>query len=78
MEKQEQIIQGFNYVKNIINSINIVGIDNCQKLMTIYNNIDIFLNMLLNNEISIIENKNTEKDKTVVKQESKSNSNSKT
>lgn len=52
-EKQEQIVQGFNYAKNLLNSISITGIDNCQKLSAVYNNIDVFLNMLESEEIRI-------------------------
>ncbi|MDO5398553.1 MAG: hypothetical protein Q4G33_11565 [bacterium] len=55
----EQIIQGFEYAKNAANSINVGGIDNCQKIMVIYNNIDIFLNMIKNGTISIIDNTQT-------------------
>ena len=63
--KQEQITQCFNYTKNILNSITISGIDNCQKLSTVYNNIDVFLNMLLNNEISIVNNQAIDEKKDI-------------
>ena len=60
--KQEQIVQGFNYAKNILNSISVIGIDNCQKISAIYNNIEVFLNMLANEEIHIVV---ADKEKTV-------------
>lgn len=62
MNKKEQIIQGFNYAKNILNSISITGVDNFQKIGIVYNNIDIFLNMIANNELSIVENSDIESD----------------
>lgn len=77
MSKQEEIIQGFNYAKSIINSITVSGIDNCQKISAVYNNIDVLLNMLLNGNISIIENQSTEENKDLTKQKPKGNSNAK-
>lgn len=52
--KQEQITQCFNYTISILNSISVVGVENCQKINAIYNNIDVFLNMINNGEIQII------------------------
>lgn len=62
--KVEQIIQGFNYARNILNSITVSGIDNCQRISAVYNNIDVFLNMIANNEITIIDNATKEKEKS--------------
>lgn len=62
--KIEQIKQGFYYIKNLINTIEVKGIDNCQKLTAIYNNIDVFLNMIANGEISITECEEKGKQKT--------------
>lgn len=52
----EQIIKGFEYAKVAADSIKVSGVENCQKLMAIYNNIDIFLNMVKSGTISIIDN----------------------
>ena len=54
--KTEQAIQGLEYAKGILNSIAVKGIDNCQKLSAVYNNIDVFLAMLINGEISLKDN----------------------
>lgn len=60
MNKIEQIKQGFYYAKDLLNDIEVKGIENCQKLTAIHNNIDVFLNMVANGEISIIEPDNVE------------------
>lgn len=55
-DKVEQIIQGFTYVKTVLNSVVVSGVDNFQKLSAVYNNVDVFLNMIANGEITIIDN----------------------
>lgn len=67
---KEQIIQSFNYSKSLLNSINITGIDNCQRISTVYNNIDVFLNMVNNGDISIVDNNHPEPDLSKPKQKS--------
>ena len=59
--KQEQIVQGFNYAKNLLNSISVTGVDNCQKISAIYNNVEVFLNMLINEEVYIVANNENKK-----------------
>lgn len=54
--KKEQLVQGFMYAKNILNSIEVSGIDNYQKIIAVYNNIDVFLKMLSNGDLVIVEN----------------------
>lgn len=54
INKKEQIIQGLQYAKNILNTITVSGIDNCQKISAVYNNMEVFLNMIINKEIDII------------------------
>lgn len=61
--KIEQAKQGLEYAKGILNSIAVKGIDNCQKLSAVYNNIDVFLTMLANEEISLIDNSQKSMDK---------------
>ena len=61
--KTEQAKQGLEYAKNLLNSITVKGIDNCQKLSAIYNNIDVFLTMLTNGEMSLIDNTQQNEDK---------------
>ena len=61
--KTEQAKQGLEYAKNLLNSITVKGIDNCQKLSAIYNNIDVFLAMLTNGEMSLIDNTQKNEDK---------------
>lgn len=56
MNKLEQIRQGFEYTKNILNSLTISGIDNCKKVSIIYNNIEILLTMIANGEITVVDN----------------------
>ena len=51
--KAEQAKQGLEYAKILLNSITVKGIGNCQKLSAVYNNIDVFLNMVKNGDISI-------------------------
>lgn len=58
-KKLEQIIQGFNYSKEVINSIPVTGVENCKKIEIIYNNIDVFLNMIFKGEILITDNTET-------------------
>lgn len=52
----EQILQGLDYAKTTLNFITVSGVDNCQKLSMVYNNIDIFLKLLKQGKMSIIEN----------------------
>lgn len=54
--KAEQAKQGLEYAKSLLNSITVKGIDNCQKLSAVYNNIDVFLDMVKNGDISIADN----------------------
>lgn len=49
----EQIAQGFVYAEELLNSIGVSGIENCQKLAKAYNNIDVFLNMFKAGQLSI-------------------------
>lgn len=53
MTKSEQIYQGLEYAKNILNSLSVTGIDSCKKLVIAYNNIDALLTMINNGQISI-------------------------
>lgn len=65
MTKSEEIYKGLEYVKNILNSISVTGIDNCQKMVVIYNNIDVVLNMITSGQMSInCTDSDTEKLKT--------------
>lgn len=54
--KIKEILQGFNYAKNLLNSIAVSGVENCQKITMVYNNIEVFLNMVNQGEILITEN----------------------
>ena len=56
MNKLEQIKQGFEYTRSILNSLTISGIDNCKKVSIIYNNIEILLTMIANGEITVVDN----------------------
>ena len=49
----DQILQGFSYAEELLNSISVSGIENCQKLAKAYNNIDVFLNMFRAGQLSI-------------------------
>lgn len=62
--KVGQIIQALHFSKNMINDLTITGVDNIKKLLTIYNNLEVFLNMISNNEIEICE-----KEKEINKEE---------
>lgn len=57
MNKMEQILQGFNYALKTLNQISVSGVDNCEKIYTVYNNLNVFLSMLINNEIQVTETK---------------------
>ena len=57
MNKREQILQGFNYALKTLNQISVSGVDNCEKIYTVYNNLNVFLSMLINNEIQVTEAK---------------------
>ena len=50
-----QIIQALHFSKNMINDLTIMGVDNIKKILTIHNNLEVFLNMISNNEIEIRE-----------------------
>ncbi len=52
----EQARQGLEYAKNILNTINVTGIDNCHKLVIAHNNLDVFLSKVSNGEILISDN----------------------
>lgn len=59
---EEQVIQGFVYAKDLLNSIAVSGISNCQKLAKVYNNIDVFLSMINSGELVLrINNEKTSK-----------------
>lgn len=62
--KVGQIIQALHFSKNMINDLTITGVDNIKKLLTIHNNLEVFLNMISNNEIEICE-----KEKEINKEE---------
>lgn len=61
MNKIEQIKYGLEFSKHTLNTINVSGIDNIEKLVTVFHNIDTFLNMLKNNEVNLIETENIPK-----------------
>lgn len=52
-----RIIQSLDFSKQTLNSITVCGIDNCNKLSAVYNNIDVLLNMISSGDITIIDNK---------------------
>lgn len=54
--KAIQAKQGLEYAKSILNSITVMGIDNCQKISAVYNNIEVFLSMVTKGEILITDN----------------------
>lgn len=54
--KAIQAKQGLEYAKGILNSITVTGIDNCQKISAVYNNIEVFLSMVAKGEILITDN----------------------
>lgn len=61
----EQLIQGLEYSMSAADTINVVGAENCQKVVAIYNNIHILLNAIRSGQIKIvnatdIENDNSE------------------
>lgn len=59
---EEQVIQGFVYAKDLLNSIAVSGISNCQKLAKVYNNIDVFLSIINSGELILqINNEKTSK-----------------
>lgn len=53
--KKEQVIQGIQFAKNILNSITVMGVDNCSKLTMAYKNIEAVLNILASDDIEIKE-----------------------
>ena len=53
--KAIQAQEGLEYAKNLLNTITVKGIDNCQKISAVYNNIDVFLKMIASGEISITD-----------------------
>lgn len=61
--KAEKARQGLEYARNILNTITVKGIDNCQRLSAVYNNIDIFLSMIANGEISLTDDSQKDTDK---------------
>lgn len=61
--KIEQAKQGLEYAKSILNSITVTGIDNCQKMSAVYNNIDVFLTMVMSGEIIMTVNEQKDIDK---------------
>lgn len=61
--KIEQAKQGLEYAKSILNSITVTGIDNCQKMSAVYNNIDVFLTMVMSGEIIMTVNEQKDVDK---------------
>lgn len=54
--KAIQAKQGLEYAKSILNAITVTGIDNCQKISAVYNNIEVFLSMVTKGEILITDN----------------------
>ena len=57
MNKVEQIKQGLEFARNAADHISVSGIENCKILTLIHNNLNLFLEMLQNGEIEIIEKK---------------------
>lgn len=60
MSKVEQIKQGLEFAMITADRITVSGVDNCKAITLIHNNLNIFLNMLANGEIEIIEKKSEE------------------
>ena len=61
--KIEQVKQGLEATKNILNAISVQGIDNCQRLSAAYSNIEVFLSMLANGDISLVDNSQQDTEK---------------
>lgn len=59
--KIDTIIKAFEMSKTFLNDINVNGIENCQKLVLVYNNIDVFLNMIASGEIVVDEKQEDKK-----------------
>lgn len=51
----EQIKEGFKYALEVLNTISVTGVDNCQKISMVYNNIDVFVKLLTQGKIQLIE-----------------------
>ncbi|MBR4022860.1 MAG: hypothetical protein IKI94_09785 [Ruminococcus sp.] len=60
MDKIEQIKQGLEFARNATNYVSVSGIENCKALTLIHNNLSLFLDMLENGEIEIIETNKSE------------------
>lgn len=51
----EQIVQAFNYSKNLLDTVTVSGAENCKKISVIYSNIETFLNILAQGNMEIVE-----------------------
>lgn len=51
----EQIEEGFKYALDVLNTISVTGIDNCQKISMVHNNIEVFIRLLNQGKIQITE-----------------------
>ena len=60
MDKIEQIKQGLEFARNATNYVSVSGIENFKALTLLHNNLSLFLDMLENGEIEIIETNKSE------------------
>lgn len=71
MNRIEEIQKGFEYTKSVLNSLTISGVENCKKIGIIYNNIEAFLLMIANGEVTIAESDKEKEDNKEKKKDDK-------
>ena len=59
----DKLKQALDYSKIILNTMNITGVENCGKILTVYNNLDAILKMLETGELALTEQKPPEENK---------------